>query len=232
MSQFDKLLADLGSAQAETDVLAKSLQAGGDAGSGAGGGEGGEGGKGEGAGAGEGGEGAGGEGGGEGGEGGEGGQTTIVKSFKVTLPDGREVDAEDGTEMVKALMSRLDTNDDVLSKAFGQTLAIIGAQGKMIKALGEQVKALSGQGRGRKTMIAIHEKNGAATDVLAKGGQGGGSGDDGITADQFMLKANHAFDQKKLSGVELTTIDVCLRSGETVPAPLISKVLSAAAAAA
>jgi hypothetical protein len=230
MSQFQKLLADLAQAQAGTDTLAKSLPAGGE---GAGAGAGGEGGEG---GAAAGGEGAGGEGGaagaGEGaGAGGEGGQATLTKSLKVTLADGTEVEAEDGTELVKALMARLDDAETTLTKSLTITMDVIGKQNAMIKSLSEQVTALRGEGRGRKTVIAIHDKGGAAAGGQGAGAQGGegelAKGGAEVSADDFMLKAHAAYDQKLIDGVGLGTIDVCLRSGQPVPTDLISKVAKA-----
>lgn len=240
MSQFQKLLADLEQAQAGTESLAKSIPAGGD-GAGAGTGEGGEG-------AAAAATGAGGAAAGDGaaaaaaagaGNAGAAGGEPLVKSIKVKLEDGTEVDAEDGTELVKALIARQGDTEATLQKAVTIMMDVVGKQNTMIKSLGEQLTALRGEGRGRKATIIIHDKGGSAAGASAgagAGGQGQGDGsmakgDEGaITADEFMLKAQTAYEQKLITGVNLTTIDVCLRGGQPIPAELISKVAKAKSA--
>lgn len=148
----------------------------------------------------------------------------MAKSFKVKLEDGTEVEAEDGTVLVKALGERLDATEGMLAKALGGAVALIKSQsaviekqGDLLKSLTEKVNKLSSEGRGRKTTVVLTEKQ---TDTsLAKSHQ------DGITPQEFLLKANSAFDAKKLTGLELTTIDVSLRSGQPLDPTLISKVM-------
>lgn len=220
MSAFEKLLGELNAAQADTDTLAKSLTA-------SDGGEGGEGGD-------AGGAGAGGEAGAgaEGGQGGEGGAAAgaagegqpMAKSFKLKLDDGTEIEATDGGELIKALQQRIDAGEETMVKAMGQALALIKSQGEMIKSLSEQVKKLSGEGRGRKTLLSIVEKPAAGEQPMAKGGE---QGSGGMTAQEFMLKANSAFENRRISGKDLTVIDVSLRSGQAIDPALISKVVAA-----
>ncbi|MNC43705.1 hypothetical protein D3C75_925800 [compost metagenome] len=47
---------------------------------------------------------------------------------------------------------------------------------------------------------------------------------DGITPQEFMLKANTAFDKGVINGMQLTTIDVCLREGKGIDPALIAKI--------
>jgi hypothetical protein len=230
MSAFEKLLGELQSAQTETETLQKSLSQT-DGGQGAaGGGEGGDGGAGAGGNAGAGGEGgaAGGEGGqGQGAAGGEGGGQTMAKSFKLKLDDGTEVEATDGTEMLKALEQRIDKGEETIAKALGAALGLIKSQSDMIKSLNEKVAKLSNEGRGRKTVISIQEKNGNAGGAGGEAGSGGEGAGGGIKVEEFMAKAQNAFDSKKISGLELTTIDVCLRTKQPIDQKLISKVVAA-----
>lgn len=212
MSAFDKLLGELTAAQTEQNTLAKSLEAAG--------------------------EGVGGEGQGGEGEGaaavvdgaaaaaaaaaaGEG--QPLVKSMKVKLEDGSEVDAIDGGEMLKALEARIASGEENTTKAVGQLVTLVKSQHALIKSLGEQVTALRGEGRGRKTVIAVTERPGAG-DTLAKGGAEGAGGE-GISVETFMAKSEAAWKAGAITGKEFTTIDVACRSGVAIDAPLIQKVI-------
>lgn len=222
---FEKLLGELNVAAQDGETLAKSLTQGGESGqAGGAGGEGGEGGAGGAAGA-----------GGAGGAGeGAGGEATLGKALKITLENGEEVEAIDGTELVKSLSARMDSTDASLQKAFGDLLGIVKGQASMIKSLSDQVTSLRGEGRGRKTMLAIHDKNGSQASAAAAGGAGGevlakGGSGEGITAGEFMAKSEAAWKSGAITGKDFTTIDVCLRGGAEIPTDLISKVVQAKA---
>lgn len=153
--------------------------------------------------------------------GGEGGQ--MAKSL--VLENGEEV--IDATEMLKSLEAQFNDHDDLLLKALPQIGGmfkaqneVIAKQGEMIKSLTTRMEQLAGQGRGRKAVIAMVEKN--SGDEMVKSQQQQQS--QGMTQGEFMLKANNAFDKKIISGAELNTIDVCLRNGFDVDAGLVAKV--------
>lgn len=164
-----------------------------------------------------------GEGDGEGEGEGEGEEGTLTKSL--TLENGEE--AIDATELLKSLQAGIGEHDEVLAKAlpmisgmFKQQNEMIAQQGELIKSMQTRIDQLAGQGRGRKTVVTVQEKLPAGETTLAK------SQNDGLTPQEFMLKANTAFDKKILTGQELTTIDVCLRSGQMPDAALIQKVVN------
>ena len=149
----------------------------------------------------------------------------MAKSFQVTLADGTVVDAEDGTELVKSLLTRVDNTEETIAKALGGTIDLVKAlTGQMnsttalVKSLQTQVAELSGQGRGRKTMVSVHEK--LATTDLTKSEQ------PGIKPEEFMAKSHAAFAAHKISGHELTMIDVSMRTGNAVDQSLVAKVLA------
>ena len=134
----------------------------------------------------------------------------------------------DATDMLKSLQAQVSEQDDLLTKALPQLGGIIRAQneliakqGEMIKSLGARVDTLGGQGRGRKAVITLTDKVDAGT--LAKSLQA----DAPLTQEDFMLKANNAFDKKIISGVELSTIDACFRGGYQMDPALVSKVTNA-----
>ena len=168
-----------------------------------------------------------GEGGGEGeGEGeGEEDPPVLGKSMTVKDADGNDVEALDATEILKslsddmAMVKGVVAEGGVLAKALEQTVGLVKSQGALIKSLQEQVTKLSGQGRGRKTVLTVTEK---VAPTLAKSQQD----EDGMTAVEFMAKSQAAFDAKRISGKELTVIDVSLRSNVAIDAGLIQKVLA------
>lgn len=205
---FEKLLGELETAGQEGEALAKSLQAGEAGQEGAAGAEG--------AGAEAGAEGAAAAAGAEGAAAGaEAGDSTL----QVTLANGDVVEAVDGTELVKALTDRLNTNEQTMGKAFEQVLGLVKGQASMIKSLNDKITALGGEGRGRKAVLNVHGKN----EQSAGGDVGAGSGDV-TTADDFMAKSEDAWKNDVISGRELNTIDVCLRGRMPIPQDLLSKV--------
>lgn len=149
----------------------------------------------------------------------DGDEAPMAKSV-TAMVDGQEVEAIDATDMIKSLVERADKTDDVLAKALASTVSTIKAQGEMIKSLTAEVKKLAGQGTGRKAVLTVVEKPAVAEQTMAKSQQ------DGFTPQEFMAKANAAFAAGKLSGIELTTADVSIRSGTPIPAGIIAKALS------
>jgi len=221
MSQFDQLMAELGQLGQDQEQMAKALPA--DDGkddaniqaAAAEGGLGGEGGGEAAAGAGEGGEAAetdkdkGGEG------------AAMAKSFQLTLEDGTVIEAQDGTEMVKALGDRLSSTETMMAKALGDTLALVKGQADMIKSLGEQVKKLSGEGRGRKAVLSVIEKPAPAAATMAKSQQA-----EGVTPEIFFAKALDAQKAGRVSGVDIAVAESCLNRGVAIPENIVQRVMA------
>lgn len=154
----------------------------------------------------------------------------MTKSFKVTLDDGSIVDAEDGTELVKSLLARVDNTEQDMIKALGGTIDLVKALSvqltattELAKSLQTKVNELSGEGRGRKTMVSIHEK--LNTSDLAKSESAAAATN---LVEEFMTKSHAAFAAKKITGLELTSIDVAHRQGFAVEPSLVAKVLASA----
>lgn len=154
----------------------------------------------------------------EDGEEGEG--APMAKSMTV---DGEEVQIVDAEALIKSLSDlsgRVETNEGVLAKALETTLGALKSQGEMLKSMQTQIAKLGGQGTGRKTVLTIAEKPAAGEQTLAK------SESNALTVVEFMAKANAAFDAKKITGLELTSIDVSLRQGSAIDPSLMAKALS------
>lgn len=156
----------------------------------------------------------------------EEGEVPFGKSYNVTTDDGQTLEAVDGTELVKSLMNEVSVlktgfsqGEAKMAKALEGCVNLIKQQGDMIKSLTASHNKLAGTGRGRKAMLNINEKP-AAGEQLQK------SHSEGIAANDFMAKSHAAFDAKKITGLELTTIDVSLRNNTPIDPSVIQKVLS------
>jgi hypothetical protein len=151
------------------------------------------------------------------------------KSMTVTLEDGTEVEAEDGTELVKSLTesfeqltTRIDEGDTVLGKALGGFMTVLKAQGTQLAAIQAQVKAIAGEGRGRKAVVNLLDKPNAG---------GGGAGDGaGFTPEQIMAKATTMYDNKQLLPSEIVYVETSFNRGNfALPEPLLRKIIGSAA---
>ncbi len=148
----------------------------------------------------------------------ENGEEPMGKSFAFTLEDGTVVEAQDGTELVKSLMTRMESTESSMTKALTAAVDLIGKQGEMIKSLQADMKKLSGEGRGRKAVVSVAEKV-PAGQTMAK------ADPQGMSTQEFFAKANQAFSAGKISGQELTVIDVSMRSGMAIDQGLVAKVV-------
>ena len=159
----------------------------------------------------------------------DGDEKPMAKSFKVTLEDGTEAEAVDAGALVKslqdqvgALSGQLSKTEESLAKSLGTTLELVKGQQTLIKSLTDRVNKLSSTGAGRKSTVVVHEKPaGEPAGALAKSQAAAAS------PAEFLLKSNAAFEAGKLTGLELTTIDVSLRGGQAIPTELIQKVIGA-----
>lgn len=144
----------------------------------------------------------------------------LGKSFEVTGENGEKHEAFDATALIKSLIDRQGTAEETLAKALTGFTGVIQKQGEMIKSLHEQVRAISSQGRGRKTVLTVAEKPDVGA-TMAKSQDA----ESGMTPSEFFAKANTAFDEGRISGKDLNVISVCLRSNHPVDADLIQRVV-------
>lgn len=162
-------------------------------------------------------EGAGGNGDGDGDEG------SMAKSFSFQLDNGEVVEAIDGTELVKSLQNEVamlkserEATATETDKVFAAVLGHLKTQGELIKGLSAQVEKLSSEGRGRKSVSAP-----SAAMAKSLGTDAGG-----LTPERLLAKSNAAYDAGRISGKELTTIDVALRHGAVIDEGLMARVLA------
>lgn len=139
----------------------------------------------------------------------------IAKSFAFQLDTGETVEAVDGTELLKSLSDSVAETDARLAKSFGEAVSLMKSMHGEIAGLKKQVAKLSGEGRGRKAVVNVHEN----AEPMAKS-------QSGLTPNDLMAKAQAAFAEGKLSGRELNEIDASLRMREAPNPSLIAKALA------
>lgn len=152
----------------------------------------------------------------------------LGKSFGVTLADGTEVEAYDGTEMLKALRTE---NDELrgktgeLLKGLQLTGQMVKQQGERIAAQGDLIKSLRGDiaklasaGRGRAAVLSVHEK---PTAEPAK--------PEGISPGDLMAKAMVAFEKNAITGLDVARLEARLGVGAQPPADIIAAIAAATA---
>ena len=139
----------------------------------------------------------------------------IAKSFAFQLDTGETVEAVDGTELLKSLSDSVAETDARLEKSFGEAVTLMKSMHGEIASLKKQVAKLSGEGRGRKAVVNVHEN----AEPMAKS-------QSGLTPNDLMAKAQAAFAEGKLSGRELNEIDASLRMREAPNPSLIAKALA------
>ncbi len=160
-------------------------------------------------------------------DGDEDGDESFGKSLRLTLDDGTEIDAIDGTEMIKslqgeisALNQRYETDGADMLKAMNGVMDLVKSLNSTIEVQGEQIKRLSEAGRGRKAVVSINERQDNGD--LAKSQ---GSEPDGMTADAFMAKALDAQKNGRISGNDVAVAEGYLIRGQSVPAHIVNRVL-------
>lgn len=147
-------------------------------------------------------------------------EETMGKSFALKLEDGTELEAIDGTELVKSLMARVESNEGTVMKALGTAVDLLGKQGNMIKSLQDEVKKLAGEGRGRKTIVSVSEKPVAGATMAKSQGAA-----DGLSANEFMAKALAAQASGRLTGLDVARAESALNKGLPVPQDVVNRVI-------
>lgn len=211
MSQFEKLMQELGTIQTDQETMTKALPAedgkdeekiqaaAADGGLGDGDADD-EGGKGD-------------------GDADDKGGKPMAKSFSFTLEDGTVVEAEDGTELVKSLHERVEKTEGSMVKALETAVGLIKGQGELIKSLTARVEKLSGEGRGRKAVVSIAAKPESTTETMAKS-----LAPEGMTTEQFFAKAMDAQKAGRITATDISVAETYLNRGQPIPAHLVARV--------
>ena len=150
----------------------------------------------------------------------------LGKSLSVTTDDGKQMEAYDATELVKSLMAGQKEIGQQVRVISGQTGMLIKALAETVKAKDEEVKALrgdvsmlqkavinlAGKGRGRRTLLTIHDRADASQD-----GQQPTSG-------ELLQKANSAAEAGRISWREYAGVETSLRMQQPIDESLLAKI--------
>lgn len=142
----------------------------------------------------------------------------MKKSFVFKTDDGEEIEAVDGTELVKSLVARMDESESKLGQTLTAAVELIKSQGEMIKSLNEKVVKLGGEGRGRKTVVSVVEKSA----TLAKGNLG--EGEESITPQNLLVKAMDAQRAGRLVATDVAIVEGCVNRGIEVPQHIVARI--------
>jgi hypothetical protein len=152
------------------------------------------------------------------------------KALQVTLADGSQVEAWDGSEMLKAMQTEsgeMREQMDDMRKAFEIAVGVIrdlrteaSAQDTLLKSLQLKIASVGASPTGRKSMIAIAEK-------LSPGsGTGAGSGARAATeptAASVMMKAQQMCRADALGWEALPRIEAFQGRGQLAPPDLLAR---------
>lgn len=143
------------------------------------------------------------------------------KSFSVTLPGGEEVEALDGTLLVKALRDDLLSSQGEVRTSLNQIGEVLQRTTAMLKslagdnaALRAEMDALASAGRGRKSALSVHEKPAttvAPTQVVP-------------SRKEILAKAMDAMNAGRISGYEVALAEGCLNRGQALPEALAARI--------
>ena len=147
----------------------------------------------------------------------EGEGEMMGKSFNFRLESGEEIEAIDGTELVKSLIARFDSTESAMTKALGGAIDLIKSQGEEISALKTEVKRLGSEGRGRKTVVSVAEK--PAVGAMAKAEPAG------VSSEEFMAKCLTAQSAGRITALDVAKAEGYLLKGLAVPADIVQRVL-------
>lgn len=141
----------------------------------------------------------------------------LIKSFVIKDASGVEYEAIDGTEMAKAMMSRIDGQGAEMLKCMETLTEILTGQDKMLKSLSEELHAIQASGRGRKSVVSVAEKPEA---VLQK------STPETMPPREFLMKALQAQRDGKVAGSLVCEAETAINLGQAVPPHIVAKVLA------
>ena len=154
------------------------------------------------------------------------------KSFGVTLDDGTEVEAYDATEILKSFDARIGsqvTELDLLKAEVAALKArdipsadaikaevekVLVAQNDLIKSMQAQIAALGAEGRGRKSLLNVHEKP-AASGTEAR--------PETPSGEALMTKALIAQKQGRITGQDVARLDAYLGRGLQAPPEILAR---------
>ena len=143
---------------------------------------------------------------------------SMGKSYSFQLDSGETIDAVDGTELVKSLMTKIDAQEASMNKVMDVAINLIKSQNVEISTLKTEITKLGSEGRGRKTVVSVAEK--PAAGAMQK------SEPVGLSGEEFMTKALAAQAAGRITALEVSIAEGSLLKGLPVRGDIINKVIS------
>lgn len=143
---------------------------------------------------------------------GDGDGELMGKSFMIETENGEQVEAFDATLLIKSLTDKSNATEEFVSKAINQMTTVIGGQSQMIKSLQAEVIALKSAGRGRKTVVSMNEPATTMKKSLP------------TSRDDIMAKCMSAFNENKISGLDVSRAESYLNNNQPVPADILARI--------
>lgn len=145
----------------------------------------------------------------------------MAKSYVLKGADGEEIEAIDGTELVKSLIERIEGNETAAIEAVTGLLGVVKSQGALIKSMQTDLAAFKDSGKPRKTVLTVAERPAGKSEELAKS-----QVSDGVTPTEFMVKALEAQVAGKLTSRDIALAEQLINSGQPIPVSIRRAVLS------
>lgn len=157
---------------------------------------------------------------------GEGENTDLTKSLP-TVEGANGEQMIDATEVLETLQKSVNSTNEALNTGFPLMMQMMERMGNTIAAQGELIKSLQqnqinagAQGAGRKSQVVVMAKSMAGTQAAAEQ-----LSETQISGEDLMIKSNVAYNEGKISGVQLNMIDCALRNGYQPDPAILAKVL-------
>jgi hypothetical protein len=144
----------------------------------------------------------------------------LGKSLSVTLENGETIEAVDGTDLVKSLIDRIETNETATTDALQKAVKVISGQSQMIKSLKADVAKLGNRGRGRRTVVNVHDKPDLTKSHAADEGPAP------MTPNEVMAKAMTGQKEGRLTGTDIAVAEAHLNRGSQIPEHLLARILN------
>lgn len=141
------------------------------------------------------------------------------KSLPVILPSGEQAMAVDAGQLIKSLQDGIDrlgkgleTDRESFAKSLNVLTEKMEEQGKVIKAIGEQVIRMAKSGSGRKSVVDLGMS-------MTK------SQPQSLSPSVLLAKCEQAMLQGKLTGYELSSAETYVNRGMEIPQSILSKLV-------
>ena len=154
-----------------------------------------------------------------------GGDASMTKSITAVV-DGKPEEMIDATEILKSLDNSildLQSENKDMAKAFGESvtltkslISVVKSQGELIKSLNAKVEEISGQGRGRKTVISVN----ARPDPMAKALEGQ-QAKKTVTYGEVMEKCLAAQAAGKLTVMDVARAESSINERQPIPQEIL-----------